>query len=172
MGKAKNKSTVISKDGARRLGAGKIRDRCEAEQQRLYAKGVTMYFRDPKGRDKGDRVLCCPVRAGQPATPTLNLLGTSPQKGFMAGASRCSKKWSPALPTLLPELRDPPSLRESLMFPYLQVIGPILQGIGGCRNDAVLSQLGLKRADNLVRVLNLSLEVQGSLSSGKGENKR
>lgn len=56
------------------------------------------------------------------------------------------------------------------MFPYLQVIGPILQGIGGCRNDAVLSQLGLKRADNLVCVLNLSLQVQGSLGPGKGGN--
>lgn len=64
-----------------------------------------------------------------------------------------------------------PTLHEKLLFPYLQVVGPILQGIGGCRNDAVLSQLGLKRADYLVCVLNLSLQVQGSLSSGKGENK-
>lgn len=41
------------KDGARRWGAGKIRDRCEAEQQRLDAKGDMMYFRDHKGRDRG-----------------------------------------------------------------------------------------------------------------------
>lgn len=75
-------------------------------------------------------------------------------------------------PPLLPELRDLPSLTKSLMFSYLQIIGPILQGIGGCRNDAVLSQLGLKRADDLVCVLNLSLQVQGSLSPGEEKNDR
>lgn len=56
------------------------------------------------------------------------------------------------------------------MFPYLQVIGSVLQGIGRCRNDAILSQLGLKCADNLVCVLNLSLQVQGSLSPEEGKN--
>lgn len=75
-------------------------------------------------------------------------------------------------PPLLPELRDLPSLAKTLMFSYLQIIGPILQGIGGCRNDAILSQLGLKRADDLVCVLNLSLQVQGSLSPGEGKNGR
>lgn len=58
------------------------------------------------------------------------------------------------------------------MFSYQQVVGPILQGIGGCRNDAILSQLGLKRADDLICVLNLSLQVQGSLSPGEGRNNK
>lgn len=78
-----------AKDGARRLGAGKTRERCEAEQQGLDVKGVMVYFRDCKGRD---RVFCCLVRAGQPATPTLNIQGKSPQKYFIAGASRYSNK--------------------------------------------------------------------------------
>lgn len=73
-------------------------------------------------------------------------------------------------PQVLPELTDLPSLIKSPTFPYLQVIGPILQGIGGRRNDAVLSQLGLKRADDLVCVLNLRLQVQRSLSPGEGKN--
>lgn len=51
--KAKNKVSMSAKDGARRLGAGNIRDRCEAEQQILDAKAVMMSFRDPKGRDRG-----------------------------------------------------------------------------------------------------------------------
>lgn len=51
--KAKTKVSVGVKDGARRSGAGNIRDRCEAEQQRLDAKAVMMSFRDPKGRDRG-----------------------------------------------------------------------------------------------------------------------
>lgn len=42
-----------NKDGARRFGAEKIRDRCEAEQQRLDAKGDMMYFRDHERRDRG-----------------------------------------------------------------------------------------------------------------------
>lgn len=75
-------------------------------------------------------------------------------------------------PPLLPELRDLSSLTKNLMFSYLQIVGPILQGIGGCRNDAILSQLGLKRADDLVCVLNPSLQVQGSLSPGEGRNDR
>lgn len=68
------------------------------------------------------------------------------------------------------ELRDLPSLTKGLTFSYLQIVGPILQGIGGRRNDTILSQLGLKRADDLVCVLNLSLQVQGSLSPGKGKS--
>lgn len=36
-------------DGAGRLGAGKNRGKCKAEQCRLDAKGFITYFRDPKG---------------------------------------------------------------------------------------------------------------------------
>lgn len=93
--------------------------------------------------------------------------GTEPLKGSITGFLECSNKPNPALPT---GLRDLPTLTKSLMFPYLQVIGSVLQGIGRCRNDAILSQLGLKRADNLVCVLNLSLQVQGSLSPEEGKN--
>lgn len=75
-------------------------------------------------------------------------------------------------PALSSGLRDLPSLTNCLMLSYQQIVGPILQGIGGCRNDAILSQLGLKRADDLVCVLNLSLQVQGSFSPGEGKNDR
>lgn len=44
---------MSANDGAGRLGAGKNRDGCEAEQQRLDAKGFIMYFRDPKGNLRG-----------------------------------------------------------------------------------------------------------------------
>jgi len=72
-------------------------------------------------------------------------------------------------PPLLPELRDLSSLTNATMFSYLQIIGPVLQSIGGCRNDAILSQPGLKCTDDLVCVLNLSLQVQSSLSPGEGK---
>jgi len=52
LGKAKKglcETRGRASDGAGRLAAGKKRDGCVAEQQRLNAKGFIMYFRDPKG---------------------------------------------------------------------------------------------------------------------------
>lgn len=57
----------------------------------------------------------------------------------------------------------------SQRLPHLQLVGTILQGIGGGRDGAVLSQLGLKAADDLVRVLDPILQVQGCLGSEEGE---
>lgn len=51
-GKAKKghcESRVRANDGAGRLAAGKNTDGCVAEQQRLDAKRLIVYFRDPKG---------------------------------------------------------------------------------------------------------------------------